>query len=380
MRKTKIGVLLALAVAAVMAFTACGSQPYSSVNLDDYIKVGKYKGLETEAFTVKVTDKEVEEQIQQNLKAAAKTEEVKEGTVKNGDTLNIDYVGKIKGKEFEGGSAEGYQLVIGSKTFIDGFESGLIGAKVGDKKTLKLKFPKNYQSKDLAGKDVTFDVTINSKQETVTPKLDEDFVKEQMKNDAHGDKKIKTVEEYTAHVKEHLKEEKEEQGVNEQKSDLWSQVVAASEIKKDKDKKEKYPEEEIKKVEEQITTQYEDYAKQQNMKLEDFLQQNMQMDKKTFKKQVKEYAKSVVKENLIVFKIAENEGIEVSDDEYEKYIKDQLEKYGYTEESYEKQTGKSFEEANGEESIMTQIYKDKVLDFILKNAKITKAKKDTKKK
>lgn len=380
MRKTKIGVLLALAVAAVMAFTACGSQPYSSVNLDDYIKVGKYKGLETEAFTVKVTDKEVEEQIQQNLKAAAKTEEVKEGTVKNGDTLNIDYVGKIKGKEFEGGSAEGYQLVIGSKTFIDGFESGLIGAKVGDKKTLKLKFPKKYQSKDLAGKDVTFDVTINSKKETVTPKLDEEFVKDQMKNDAHKDKKVKTVKEYRAHIKEHLEEQKKEEGVNTQKSDLWSQVVAASELKKDKDKKDKYPEEEIKKVEEQITTQYEDYAKQQNMKFEDFLQQNMQMDKKTFKKQVKEYAKSVVKENLILFKIAEKEKIEVSDDEYEKYIKDQLEKYGYTEESYEKQTGKSFEEANGEETIKIQIYKDKVLDFILKNAKITKAKKDTKKK
>lgn len=370
MRKTKLITILCLSVVLIMALTACGaSQPYSNIKLDDYVKVGKYKGLEVKSFKVKVTDKDVNERIKSNRQSAQKTEESKEGTVKKGDTVNIDFVGKIDGKEFEGGTGQGQTLTIGSGQFIDGFESGLIGVNVGDKKTLDLKFPKDYNNKDVAGKDVTFDVTVNSKQISVVPELNEEFVKDQMKN-ADTKKKVKTVAEYKEYVKDQLKKEKKEEGINEQKSYLWNEVVAASTVKKDDKKKEKYPEEQLKKVRKQITTQYEDYAKQNNMELKDFLEQQMQMDEKTFKKQVREYAKSVVKEDMIVMAIAEKEKIEVSSDEYEKYIADQLKSYGYTEESYKEQTGKTFEEANGEESIMSQIYKNKVLDFILDNAKV----------
>ena len=370
MRKTKLITILSLSVVLIMALTACGaSQPYSNIKLDDYIKVGKYKGLEVKSFKVKVTDKDVNEQIKANRQSAQKTEDSKEGTVKKGDTVNIDFVGKIDGKEFEGGTGQGQTLTIGSGQFIDGFETGLIGVKVGDKKTLNLTFPKKYNNKDVAGKDVTFDVTVNSKQISVVPELNEEFVKDQMKN-ADTKKKVKTVAEYKEYVKDQLKKQKKEEGINEQKSYLWNEVVTASTVQKDDKKKEKYPEEQTKKVEEQITKQYEDYAKQNNMELKDFLEQQMQMDEKTFKQQVKEYAKSVVKEDMIVMAIAEKEGIEVSSDEYDKFIADQLKSYGYTEESYKEQTGKTFEEANGEESIMAQIYKDKVLDFILDNAKV----------
>ncbi len=370
MRKTKLITILSLSVVLIMALTACGApKPYSNIKLDDYVKVGKYKGLEVKSFKVKVTDKDVNEQIKANRQNAQKTEESKEGTVKKGDTVNIDFVGKIDGKEFEGGTGQGQTLTIGSGQFIDGFESGLIGVKVGDKKTLNLTFPKDYNNKDVAGKDVTFDVTVNSKQISVVPELNEEFVKDQMKN-ADTKKKVKTVAEYKEYVKDDLKKQKKEEGINEQKSYLWNEVVTASTVQKDDKKKEKYPEEQIKKVEEQITTQYKDYAKQNNMELKEFLEQQMQMDQKTFKKQVKEYAKSVVKEDMIVMAIAEKENIEVSSDEYEKFIADQLKSYGYTEESYKEQTGKTFEEANGEETIMSQIYKDKVLDFILDNAKV----------
>ena len=100
-----------------------------------------------------------------------------EGTVEDGDTVNIDYVGKLDGEEFDGGSAEGYDLEIGSCTFIDGFEDGLIGHEIGEKVTLDLTFPDPYPNNpDLAGKPVVFDVTINAIKESQTPELNDEFV------------------------------------------------------------------------------------------------------------------------------------------------------------------------------------------------------------
>lgn len=377
MKRFRSAMLLGLCVCVALAFSACGD-PYSNVEFNDYIKVGKYKGLEVKPYSTKVTDKEVNKRIKQNREQAAKTEDSTTGTVKKGDTVKIDYVGKIGGKEFDGGTGKGQSLTIGSGQFIDGFESGLIGVKVGSKKTLHLTFPKDYNDKKVAGKKVTFDVTVNSKQVRNVPKLDEDFVEEQMK--AAKNSKVKTVKEYKDYVKDQLKKEKKEQGVNEQKSYLWSQIVSSSTIKKDKKGKEKYPEEEVKRVSEQITKQYEDYAKQNKMKLKDFLKQQMNMDEKTFKKQVKAYAQSMVKEDMIVYYIADKEGIELSDEEYDKYIENQLKQYGYTEEQYKEQTGKTYEEANGEETVRTQAYKQKVQDLILKEAKVKDSKKKSKKK
>ena len=368
----KRALVLAVAVSVVLVFTACG-EPYSNVDFEDYIKVGKYKGLEVSDYSTKVTNKEINDAIKQRREAAAKTEYEAKGVVKKGDTVKIDFVGKINGKEFDGGTGKDQSLTIGSNQFIKGFESGLVGVKVGGKKSLHLTFPKDYNDKKVAGKKVVFDVTVNSKQVRTVPKLNEEFIKEQMKQAKDG--KAETVAEYKKYIKKELEKQKEEQGIQEQKSNLWSQVVSASSVKKDKDGKEKYPEEEVKRVSEQITKQYEDYAKQNNMKLKDFLKQQMGMDEKTFKKQVKAYAQSMVKEDMIVYYIAGKEDISVSDDEYEKYIEDQLKQYGYTAEQYKEQTGKTYEEANGEESIRTQVCKDKVQDMILKNAKITKKKK-----
>ena len=372
MSTLKKTLLLGLCLGLMMVFTACGD-PYDGINFDDYIKVGNYKGLEVNPYSTKVTDKEVNAAIKENRENAATTEFKETGTVKKGDTVKIDFVGKINGKKFDGGTGEDQSLTIGSGQFIDGFETGLIGVKVGDSKTLKLKFPKDYNDSSVAGKDVTFDVTVKSKQVRTVPELDEDFVKSQMK--AAKVKDVKTVADYKDYIKKQLEKQKTKDGIAEQKSYLWSQVVSSSSIKTDKKGKEQYPKELVDAQVETITTQYEDYAKQNNMKLKDFLQQQMGMDEKTFKKQVKAYAQSMVKENLIVYYIADKEKIEVSDKEYDKFIKDQLAQYGYTEEQYEEQTGKSYEEANGEDNIRTQVYKDKVQDFMLDNAKVKSKKK-----
>jgi len=371
MKAIKSALLLGMCAVVLLAFTACG-EPYSGVKFDDYIKLGKYKGLSVNSYSTKVTDKEVNDSIKQRREAAASNVDSKTGTVKKGDTINIDYVGKIGGKEFKNGSAKGQFLNIGSNQFIDGFETGLIGVKVGDTKTLHLTFPKDYNDTKVAGKKVTFDVTVNSKQVRKVPDLDEDFVKDQMKKAKN--EKVRTVAEYKEYVKKELKKEKKKQGIEEQKSYIWNQLVSSTTVKKDKKGKEKYPEKEVERVSEQITSQYEDYAKQNKLKLKDFLKQQMNMDEKTFKKQVKSYAQSMVKEEMIVYAVAEKEDISVSNDEYDKFIEDQLSQYGYTEEQYEEQTGKSYEDANGKDNIKTQVCKNKVQDFMLKHAKVKKSK------
>ena len=162
---TTIGLVLAAAM-ALTGLTGCGEDPnpYSELNLDDYLEVGKYKGVEVKEIDVTVSKNEIGDEIVAALEAAATDEKVKKGQpVENQDTVNIDYVGRIDGKEFEGGSAEGPDLVLGSGTFIDGFEDGLVGHKVGEKGIkLNLAFPLNYSSEELQGKDVVFTVDINS--------------------------------------------------------------------------------------------------------------------------------------------------------------------------------------------------------------------------
>ena len=124
-------------VLAMVVMTACGGGgiPYSQYDLDEYIKVADYKGLEVDGYSIVVSEKEVKAQIDEAIQASVKNTDLKKGTVlEKGDTVNIDYVGRINGKKFEGGSAEGQELMLGSGEFIPGFEDGLVGKKVGYKK------------------------------------------------------------------------------------------------------------------------------------------------------------------------------------------------------------------------------------------------------
>ena len=161
----------------------------------DYVTLGEYKGLEVTLESTEVTDEEIDQQVASNLSASDKLEEVKEGTVESGDVANIDYEGKLNGEAFEGGTDKGYDLTIGSGTFIDGFEDGLIGKKIGDTVDLNLTFPENYGSTELAGKDVVFTVTINSVKRA--PELTDALV-------AEISDEYKTVEEYRNSIKEQL--------------------------------------------------------------------------------------------------------------------------------------------------------------------------------
>ena len=166
------------------------------------VTLGEYKNLKIKKEAVKVTAKEVEEEINHLREHMADVIVKEDGTVVEGDTAVINFKGTVDGKELEGGSGENFPLEIGSHSFIPGFEEGLVGMKVGETKTLELKFPENYVE-DLKNKDVTFEVTVNEVKTRSLPEMNEDFFKDL------GYEDVKSEDDLKKQVEKEIKDRKE---------------------------------------------------------------------------------------------------------------------------------------------------------------------------
>ena len=357
--KTVAMIAIAVCAAAVLGLVLYLNQGEKSLyekvgDYDKYIKLGEYKGLTYTKEKSKVTAKEVKADIDNRIAAKATTKDSKKGTVADGDNVNISYVGKIDGKKFDGGTAENQTLTIGSGAYIDGFEEGLVGKEVGDTVTLDLTFPKDYSNKDVAGKDVTFEVTINSKQVTKTPKYDEKFIKE---NSDYDNK-----EDYEAYIKSELEKQKKQTAEDTAKQTLWSEAVENAEVKK-------YPKGAVKLEQDSIIEQYKLMAQNYNMEWEDFLKTYMQTTEKEFEKQAKTYGKSVAKQKLVLYAIAKKEGIKVSNGDYKKRLKELLDNAGMTEKQFKEQYNMTIEEYAEQHDFKANFLSEKVYDFLYKNAK-----------
>lgn len=333
---------------------SCGSSmSYEDYDLKDYLKVGEYKGLTVAPYSISVTDEDVDAQIQSNLEAAATDKKLDKNTaIEDGDTVNIDYTGKVDGKKFDGGSAKKQDLTIGSGSFIDGFESGLIGHKKGETVTLDLTFPKDYSEESLQGKAVTFTVKINSATRSVVPELDEAFVK---KNSDY-----KTVEEYRGSVEKELYDQKETEAINNQKTTLWSAALDNTEVKK-------YPERELDHYMEFNSEQLDETAKSYGVSREDMLAQYDLEDEDEFKAVNEDSSKLRVKQEMLIQYIADQENLSYTDKEKENLIKS-FESQGYDADAIEQQTGRPLAEY-----VHIELLYEKVLDFLLDQAKITGA-------
>lgn len=360
-KKLLIGSGVVVAIVAVitiiLVFVNNKQSKEYNYDLSKYVKVGNYKGLEYTSQKASVTDEEVDVEIQRRLQKAAKTENSKTGKVENGDTINISFVGKIDGKEFEGGSSESTDITVGTTQMIDGFVEGLIGKNVGESVTLNLKFPDDYGKTDLQGKAVEFKVTINSKKKISVPKLNASFVKK--------NSKYKTVKEYKEGVKKELLNQKQKSIDSTVKQELWSRIINKSKAKK-------YPEKELNEAMSQANKLEESYkAQAQNygMEWETYLKTVMRTDKKGFEKLKQEYAKNIVFNRMVMYSIARSENISLSNREYKKEILKILEDNGYDEESFKKAFGKDIETYADEQNWRQKILFDKVLDKVMKDGK-----------
>lgn len=313
-------------------------------DVSKYVTIGEYKGLELTRTSQPVTDDDVQAEINYNLEDNGS--EVKDGTVENGDTVTINFTGTIDGKEFDGGSAEDYELVVGDGEMIDGFEDGIVGMKSGETKELDLTFPDDYYEESVAGKAVVFKVTLQKF--TRPAELTDEWVAENTE--------YKTVDEYRAAVKTQLEDTAVQTADYELYSDAWNEVQAASEIKD-------YPKEDVDAAKKSYQELNEKYVKDAGMEMADFLE-SQGMSEEDYESECQQYAESKVEQNLIVQGIMDAEGLSIDDEETQKLKDDLIKEYGFA--SIDEMI-----ETYGEQEVNESLALLRVERFIVDNANVT---------
>ena len=192
------------------------------VDVKPEVELGDYSNLEAEVNKYEVTDEDISRVIDRERDQNSRIISVEDRAVKDGDIVNIDFVGKLDGEEFPGGDAEGYELVIGSGAFIPGFEEQIIGKEIGQEFDVDVVFPEEYHDESLAGKNVIFEVKLNSIQEKELPELDDEFVKDISEFD--------TLEEYKNNVKIDLEEELKKQAEVEKENKAVEALMDAMKV------------------------------------------------------------------------------------------------------------------------------------------------------
>lgn len=278
------------------------------------VKLGTYKGIDLTVTEIQVTDADVDGYIESLVAGNPDIVEV-ERAAKSGDTVNIDYVGKKDGTAFEGGTASGYDLELGSGRFIEGFEDGLIGARKGERRTLNLSFPEDYGNAELAGQAVTFDVTVNAVKETREASFDDAWVEKY----TNGEQK--TVEEYRAAIRAQLTEQAEKNEKSREISQAIQKTMENLTFTLN-------PEAVSYEVAQQKANTEAQLA-QYGTDLSSYLQM-LSMTQEDYDKQMQEAGESAVKLRLLIESIVEAEGFTLGEADYKElesyygYSKDML--------------------------------------------------------
>ena len=314
------------------------------------VKLAKYKGIELEQKEYKVTEETIKHELDQKLEQNSRMVDVTDRAAKLKDKVTIDFVGTVDGKEFEGGKAENHELELGSNTFIPGFEDQVVGMKIGDKKDVKVKFPEDYFSKDLAGKDAVFAVTLHEIKMKELPKLDDDFAKDVSEFDT------------LAELKEDIKKKQEKDNELRAKQDL--QEAAINKVTEEAT---------IDVPAGMIDLEVEQMVDDMNRRFSNqgfSIDQYLSMVGKTmadFRKENRPAAEKQVRTGLVLEAIYKDAKLEVTDKEVDERVAELAKTYGRKE-----------EELRGNEELFSNIRSgletEKAINYITDNAKVVKAK------
>ena len=312
------------------------------------------KGLETDNVTITqyieveidevekvsaITDDDIDAYIQSELEAEADAVAAEDRAVEKGDTVKIDFVGKMNGEVFDGGSAEDYPLTIGSGAFIPGFEDSIIGHKIGETFDWNGKFPDNYGGEEMAGKDVVFTITVNA----IVPELSDEWVKA-------VSEKSKTVEEYKKEVTDLLEDNAQKSYEYSIETAVWEKVMENTTVKK-------YPEKEVDEKNKAWIGEYETAAEYYGIDYQTFIEEQMGMPLEDFEKQIETAVKDVVKEKMVVEAIADKQHIKLDDKTYEKEVEKMAQDYGYPD-------VKTMKEAADEDELREEALKNLVKEWL----------------
>lgn len=307
------------------------------------VKLGDYKNLKVKKEENKVEKEEIEE-IVKNVQKAYAEKKAEKKKAEDGDEVIIDFIGKKNGEPFKGGTAKDYKLVLGSKTFIPGFEEGIVGKEPGDKFELKLTFPKDYGEKSLAGEKTVFEVLLKQVNKIILPELNDDFAKK------CGP--FKNMDELRADIEKNLKAQNEHK-INEKfKDDLVEELVKKSTVSA--------PDILISDQLRMIKGDMERNAATSGLTFEKYLEMN-QMSEKEWEKQSKEIAEKRVKASLVLQVLAGEEKISVSDEEVLAKIAELRDVYKKSPEAL-----KNLKDPRVKMDIKNRMTVEKTLDFLVK--------------
>lgn len=289
------------------------------------VKLGKYKSLGIKKEEIKVTEEEVEHELN-HLKEHFVDEKVAEDNheIKDGDIAVIDFEGFLDGKAFDGGKGNDYPLTIGSHTFIPGFEEGLVGLKKGDSKDLDVTFPENYGAENLKGKKVVFKVTVKEVKERVFPEFNKDFF------DDLGIKEVTTLEELKKYIEENIKTGKKKENEDKYLFECLDKIVS--------DSKFEIPEEMTSDEVNRMVKDFEDKLKYQGLNLKDYLK-FLGKEINEFKETLKDEANKRIGYRLILDEIVKAEKLDVTEEELEKDLEETAKNYGISKEEFIKEVG-----------------------------------------
>ena len=324
---------------------------FNEIAVDEYVTLGDYKGVEVTSSVVEISDEDVDDYIEYMLSMSEEMQEVTDrDVVENGDIANIDYEGKKDGVAFDGGTAAGYDLEIGSGSFIPGFEEGLVGVKKGETVDLNLTFPENYGAAELAGAEVVFTVTVNGIYETVIPEFNDELVA------SLGIENVATTEDYRAYMKSMMEESEKEYA----KQDLQAQIISL--VTENADVTEA-PEKLVNRFYNVNVENMTYQASMYGMDLESLLSV-YGMDMETFETEATAAAKESAAQALVCLKIATEENLLIGDEELNASIEENFAEYGYA-------SAEEFKSLVDLEEYRDGLLLNKVVDFLVENATIT---------
>ena len=309
------------------------------------VELGKYKGIEIKKIEYTTSDKDIEHELGHMAERNARLVTIEDRPVEKGDITTIDFDGSIDGVQFDGGKAENHELEIGSNTFIPGFEDQIIGMKLEEEKDIKVKFPEDYFSKDLAGRDAVFKVKLHEIKKKELPKIDDEFAKDVSEFD--------TLEELKNSIKEKLDTENAEKAKYETEE-------AAIKVVCDNTKLD-IPNGMIEMEIDNMVKDMETRLAYQGLNLQQYLQ-IMGKTEEDIRSNFKEQAEKSVKSRLVLEAIVKAEKIEATPDEVTDKVKEMAKQYGRKEEEL-------LENAQLKDYISESLKTEKAIDFIVKNAK-----------
>ena len=274
------------------------------------VTLKKYMGLEVEKQDAVVTDEDVQKALDKELESNARIVDVDDRAAEMGDTVTLDFEGFVDGEAFEGGKGENHELVLGSGSFIPGFEEQLVGKKIGEDTEVNVRFPDEYHAEELKGKEAVFKCVIHKITRKELPAADDEFAKDVSEFD--------TLEEYKADLRKNLQEDKDKAARRAKENAAVEALIAEMEAD--------IPEAMIEADMENMERDYEMRLSQQGMDLETYLKY-MGMNQDTFRTMIRPQAENAIKTRLALEKVVEEAGIEIADDKFEEELKKTADSY-----------------------------------------------------